>query len=136
MVRCASLSDVIHDMESGIYNFTKNGACSNCGSCCSDLLPVSSHEIKNIKRYIRKNGIQEQRHFLPTAERIGWDLTCPFRDNVNGKCVIYSVRPMICREFKCDYPAKEIQLNRDKMIGKYDVRSMRKTFFEEESQDE
>lgn len=132
MVRCSFLLDVIHDMESGIFNFTKNGTCSNCGSCCSDLLPISSHEIKNIKRYIRKKGIQEQRHFLPTSDRIGWDLTCPFRDNVNGKCVIYAVRPMICREFKCDYPAKGIQLNRDKLIEKYNVVSMRNVFFEEE----
>lgn len=136
MLRCSSLSDVVHDMEEGIFDFTKNGLCSNCGSCCSDLLPVSSHEIKNIKRYIRKNGIQEQRHFLPTADRIGWDLTCPFRDNANGKCVIYAVRPMICREFKCDYPAKQIELNRDKLIGKYNVVSMRNVFFEEENQDE
>ena len=27
-------------------NFTKNGKCSKCGSCCSNFLPLTQSEIK------------------------------------------------------------------------------------------
>ena len=132
MPKCSTLEEAIRDMESGVFDFTKDGDCSNCGNCCSDLLPISSKEIKEIKRHIHKHKIKESKHFLPTSERIGWDLTCPFRDNDKQKCTIYEVRPEICRSFKCDYPVKGIQMNRDRLTGKYNVVSVRKMFFGEE----
>ena len=32
-----------------VKNFTVNDKCSNCGQCCSNLLPMSEKEVKNIK---------------------------------------------------------------------------------------
>ena len=47
-------------MEYTIQDFTKDGKCSSCGQCCSNLLPLSNNEIRKIKEYIKKHGIKEQ----------------------------------------------------------------------------
>lgn len=54
-----------------ITDFTFNGKCSNCGQCCSNLLPLSDSEVKRIKQYIKKHNIKEQRH----NAMIGVDMT-------------------------------------------------------------
>lgn len=84
--------------------FTANGKCSNCGKCCSNCLPLSEAEIKRIKAYIKKHGIKEQRHNFAS----GVDMTCPFRDERNKKCLIYEIRPAICREFMCNHTHEDI----------------------------
>ena len=63
-----TIEQMIKDMEHGVYDFTKDGKCSSCGSCCSNYLPLSSKELKEIKRYVKKAYIQpkEQIH-LATA---------------------------------------------------------------------
>lgn len=119
---------LIEEMESGVYDFTVDGKCSNCGSCCSNFLPVSSKEIKEIRRYIQKKGITEQKRFYPTADPV-IDGTCPFRSEETKTCLIYPVRPAICRDFQCDKPAKKIQRNKDLYHGKYMVCNMRMEFF-------
>ena len=58
------LQAVQRDMEDNIYNFTKDGKCSGCGNCCSNLLPMSQKEVDAIRRYIKKHGIKECRHDL------------------------------------------------------------------------
>lgn len=63
-----TLQEVMEDMERGVYDFTQNGECSNCGACCSRFLPGSAKEVKAIKRYIQKHHIQEQKHLSPTAQ--------------------------------------------------------------------
>lgn len=44
-----TIKEVVSNMNSGLYDFTVDGKCSECGSCCSRLLPISSKEIKQIK---------------------------------------------------------------------------------------
>lgn len=126
-----TLQDIIKDMEAGIYDFTVDGHCSNCGSCCSNFLPVSDVEIKRIRKYIKRHGVKEQIRVLPTANPT-WDMTCPFRSDKEKKCLIYEVRPGICRDFQCDKPKKQIYANRDLYHGKYAVYDMRKEFFRKE----
>ncbi len=103
-----SIEDIIRDMEHGVYDFTVSGECSQCGFCCSDVLPVSRKEIKEIRRYVKRHKIEESVHFVPTKDPIEWDMTCPFRDNDNKICTIYEVRSAICRDFRCDKPKKQI----------------------------
>lgn len=112
-------------MSYAVMDFTKDGKCSNCGQCCSDFLPLSNEEILRIKRYIKKHGIKEQRHnYLQ-----GIDITCPFRSEAEQKCLIYEIRPAICRQFMCNYTEKDI------MKAKFDfhkinkVVAMRSEFF-------
>lgn len=92
---------VKRDMEDNIYNYTKDGKCSGCGNCCTNLLPMSPKEIDRIHRYIEKHGIKECKHLFPVATPT-YDMTCPFRNNDKGNCMIYEVRPEICRQFICD----------------------------------
>lgn len=39
------LESVQRGMDDNIFNFTKDGKCSGCGGCCSNLLPMSPKEI-------------------------------------------------------------------------------------------
>ena len=55
------LESVQKGMKDNIYNFCKDGKCSQCGNCCSNLLPMSGKEVDAIHRYIRKNHIKELR---------------------------------------------------------------------------
>ena len=127
-MKLGTLEEIKRDMESGIWDFTKDGECSNCGQCCSDFLPVSAKEIQTIRRYIKRNNIKEQVHFLPTA-RPYIDMICPFRNNREKRCEIYEVRPAICRDFRCDKPKKQIWADRDLYQAKCRVVSMYETFF-------
>ena len=71
------------------------GHCSKCGECCTNFLPVTQKEIEIIQEYVIANKIRPQKQMLVMQNR----LTCPY---YNGKkCLIYEVRPLICREFYC-----------------------------------
>ena len=101
-MKSASLEQMITDMNNGVHDLTCNGECTQCGNCCSNLLPMTEDEIATIHKYIRKHHIKEHRHNYPTATPT-MDITCPFLndDKSKEKCEIYSVRPRICREFIC-----------------------------------
>src|SRR5699024_5653440 len=75
-----TIEQMIKDMKHGVYDFTKDGKCSQCGACCSDLLPISENEYRRIKRYIKKHNIKEQKHTAPAVlvEQPKLDLTCQF----------------------------------------------------------
>ena len=114
MEQISSLEYVRRGMEDNIYNFMKDGKCSNCGNCCSNILPMSDKEVEEIRRYVKKHNIKECRHLLPAAGN-SYDMTCPFRNNDTKKCMIYSVRPQICKSFVCD-SEKRAKHNR-KLLG-------------------
>lgn len=120
----------IYDVVFGQTDFTKNGKCSNCGSCCSDLLPLTRKEVETIKRYIKEHNIVEQKNFPVVAQNF-MDMTCPFRDEKNKVCTIYEVRPSICKAFLCSHRTADIQKNKHlKYNEKYEVQFMRKLFFD------
>lgn len=123
-----TLEQMIENMEHGVYDFTANGECSQCGACCSNFLPMSSKEIKEICRYVKKHHVQEQKRVVPMVDK-PFDLTCPFRSESEKKCLIYSVRPQICRNFRCDYPRRHIQMNKELLHKRYQVVDMRKEFY-------
>ena len=127
-----AIEKMIKDMEHGVYDFTKGGKCSQCGACCSDLLPISESEYYRIRRYIKKHNIKEQKHIAPAvlAEQPKLDLTCPFlnENKKTEKCAIYPVRPAICRFFICSNPREA--RNHPELYEEERVPvSMRETFF-------
>lgn len=124
-----TLAEAFKNMENGLYDYTKDGKCIGCGACCSTLLPVSGKEIKEIRRYIKKNHIQEHQHNYP-VKNLGLDLTCPFLNDSkrNNKCEIYPVRPEICRSFMCNDPHGARQ-NKKLLHKKYEPVDMRELFF-------
>ena len=103
MTKAKQFEEYLQDMNNGTYDFTKNGKCTGCGACCSNLLPMTDDEIRTIRKYIKTHGIKEFKHLLPLANP-SVDMTCPFMDDSKkcDKCMIYEVRPKICRDFICD----------------------------------
>jgi Fe-S-cluster containining protein len=127
-----SVEEMISTMESGVWDYIKNGECSGCGNCCGNILPISSKEIKRIKRYVEKHDIKEQIRRYPTSTPT-IDMQCPFRDEIAKRCTIYPVRPAICQDFRCDKPKKQIRANKALYDGKYDPVDMRATFYGREN---
>lgn len=125
-----TIGQMIKDMENGVYDFTENGECSQCGACCANYLPMSEKELKRIKLYVKKHHIKPQKHLMPTVEPT-MDFTCPLRNDAERKCMAYSVRPQICRSFKCDKPKNDIWATKREFHAKYRVVDMRKEIFEE-----
>ena len=127
-----TIEQMLQDMKNGVYDFTEDGECSQCGACCSDLLPISESEYSRIKRYIKKRNIKEQEHTVPAVlrEQPKLDLTCPFlnENKKTEKCSICPVRPAICRFFVCDDP--QGAKNHPELYEEERVTvSMRETFF-------
>lgn len=117
-----------NDLPRDFQDFTVDGKCSNCGQCCSNILPVGKHEAERIRWYIKKHQIKEQIRRYPTRERV-CDLTCPFRSDSEKKCLIYPVRPAICQDFQCDKPKKGIAADKTMYHEKYPAIDMRATFY-------
>ena len=90
----------------GCFNFTNNGECSKCGSCCSALLPLKKSEIDRLRRLIKVRHIKP--HEQPKVVTVV-DLTCPFLSDDN-KCRIYDERPYICKTFMCNRKFADIDL--------------------------
>lgn len=128
------MADILRDMKAGVWDYTEDGKCSQCGSCCSDFLPVGKHELKRIRDYVKKHEIKQRRHCAPFAQKIEIDMVCPFRNSDDKRCEIYPVRPAICRDFRCDKPKKGIWADRAKYESRFSVVSMRETFFREETE--
>ena len=125
-----TIEQMIKDMEHGVYDFTKDGECSQCGQCCANFLPMSEKELKIIKRYVKKHHIKPQKHLMPTVEPCV-DFTCPFRNDAERKCMCYEVRPQICRSFLCSNPKNGIWATKREFHAKYRVVDMRKEIWEE-----
>lgn len=92
--------------EEGIEDFTCAGECSRCGSCCSNYLPMTSKEIKEIHRYVKKHRIESV--IRGNGLKAVLDKMCPFYDNAEKKCRIYAVRPYICRCFICNIDKRKM----------------------------
>ena len=129
-----TFEDIKRDAEHGVYDFTKDGKCSECGNCCSRYLALNKREINTIRNYIKRHGIVQQKHAQFVYAKPVMDWMCPFLDDTkpNHKCTIYEVRPLICREFHCDNWYKT---DRDNIIYRSKLRSVDVTelFFGEQS---
>ena len=94
-----TIAEILDNIVKGNAKITDNsicGECSKCGECCSNFLPVSQNEINTIQEYVIQNNIKPQMQMLVMQNR----LCCPY---YNGqKCLIYDVRPLICKEFYCN----------------------------------
>jgi Fe-S-cluster containining protein len=89
------------------------------------VLPLSDGEVKRIKQYIKKHNIKEQRH----NAMVGVDMTCPFRDEANKKCLIYEIRPEICRQFMCNHTKEDIMAWKIDFHKKFNPVFMRNEFY-------
>jgi Fe-S-cluster containining protein len=93
-----------------VTNHCCNGVCSNCGECCTDIIPLTKNEVKNIRAYIKKHNIKERVYMDDTT----FDFRCPFYIKDSDKhCAIYPVRPLICQKFKCNQDKSVIASNKE-----------------------
>lgn len=101
-MKSGTLENMLKEFSDGTYDLTDNGKCTGCGSCCSNFLPMTENEVSAIRRYIKKHNLKERKHFIPSATPTV-DMTCPFLDDNKScdKCLIYDVRPRVCRDFIC-----------------------------------
>lgn len=120
------LKEAAEEMNSGVYDFTDDGKCTQCGACCSRYLPMTQKEANVIHRFVKKHDIKEFKHLFPVSND-AFDMTCPFMDDSKQKekCRIYPVRPEICKQFIC---SKEKKLFNGHW-QQYSVVDMRKEFY-------
>ena len=90
-------------------DFTKDGKCIGCGACCSNVIPLTPTEIKAIQRYVKQHNIRPCNHIPAMMRGPAIDWVCPFRDESQEKCLIYEVRPLVCRLYKCDQTVADIK---------------------------
>lgn len=99
MLKKTNIGEIYKNIVEGNVEITDNticGKCSKCGECCSCFLPICQEELDTIQEYVIKNNIKPQTQMLVMQNR----LCCPY---YNGKkCLIYEVRPLICKEFYCN----------------------------------
>jgi len=87
-----TLNELLTELE-GIYKQIPQFDCppSGCNSCCGPVQWELIEEI-NIRRYLNKNRMKYIFKKLSLS-----DPTCPY--SVEKRCIIYPVRPLICRCF-------------------------------------
>ena len=113
----------INEIQIKITDFTKNGKCSNCGECCTRFLPISSKEKKEIIRYLEKHDISLTLFSFPYNFDQSLVLLCPFRDDGYKKCLIYPVRPSICKNTICSDPDVSIK-QKNLLVKRYSIVDM------------
>lgn len=97
-------------------NFCKNGECSRCGECCTPFIPMTKSEIKTVREYVKKNPqIKERALNQPFFEGNDVYVKCCFYDKDKKECMIYPVRPFICRAYKCNQDDLKIENNKNFM---------------------
>ena len=101
---------ILFEHKDSAVNMTCNGKCSNCGGCCNPWNPITQEEANKIRRYIKKHKIK----YIPMEpdehHNIWFD--CCFHDRKNKKCLIYPVRPEVCRKFICSNSLAKIDKNK------------------------
>lgn len=97
-------------------NFCKNGECSRCGECCTPFIPMTKSEVKTVREYVKKNPqIKEKALNQPFFEGNDVYVKCCFYDKDKKECMIYPVRPFICRAYKCNQDDLKIENNKNFM---------------------
>lgn len=118
-------------MENNIINNTKEAECLRCGKCCANVLLLTPMEIQSIKKHIKKNNVQPtNRNSIMLFSSQGYVDCCPFLTKEN-LCAIYTVRPKICKEFKCSSFC-DLTDNNQTDYKNVKATNMMKTFFPEE----
>ncbi len=104
--------------------------CKNCGECCNMSAMISNFEMVEIQMFISDDenekigkrvneNIEKVNYRLKTNNE--FDARCPLFDREGCSCLIYEVRPQVCRRFQCnrefDPKMQKIISNKDTHIG-------------------
>jgi Fe-S-cluster containining protein len=113
------INDIIYNLEK-IYSSIPDFKCKHCHQCCGPIIWFEPEEIL-IKSFLLKNKIERLIWSLKDFEKN--KMRCPYlRDD---RCIIYPVRPLVCRlqgnisELKCNL------LKTNKKISKRSLNKIR-----------
>ena len=128
-----------------IQDFMQDGKCSGCGNCCTNYLPLTDAEFRQLKRWVRRKqfvpkpatSVSGVDHVLSSGDDFttsNWiiDATCPFLDKETNRCVCYDTRPEICRVFSCH----DVSLGRQelpKYAAKMQIHNLRRELFNQDT---
>ena len=124
-----SFSDMIESFSNEVTDFTNDGTCCQCGECCGRLLTLTDTEIKQIKRYVRRNNIKPNKHAVVAS--VMFDMKCPFMSGNKDieKCAIYDIRPLVCKAFKCDRKTDNPDAEKELFLQSIRIIDMWEEFF-------
>ena len=101
----------------GIQNNTINNKCSKCGDCCGLFIPFTKQELQIIKEYVSKHFILPYNRLDKTTNT--FKAHCCFYNEKDKKCMIYDVRPWVCKDFLCNNKDWIQRRNRYEQYGDY-----------------
>lgn len=115
--------------------------CTGCALRCTTGVPITGKEFEAIVAYLRSLEPEKVRRILEQDKSVPWfeDIfqeACLFLDRKDNYCLIYPVRPMVCRLFgkvpwlPCPEEKTVPQLHDPTGIVKDYCREPRKTFQE------
>jgi len=114
--------NIIDSLEK-IYLSIPNSNCLHCHQCCGPIVWFEPEELL-IKKFLEEHKIKK---ILWTIEEFKKNqMRCPYI--INNRCIIYPVRPIVCRlqgnipELKCK------KLNNNKMISRKKLNKIRKDY--------
>jgi Fe-S-cluster containining protein len=102
-------AEAAHRFLEELYRSVPRTVCDNCGKCCRlteaesaagyfTMFPLYAIEYINIVCFVRTRFHRRlQRELLGCVDE--HPLGCPFRDEQKRACIIYPVRPLICRTY-------------------------------------
>ncbi|PEY32591.1 zinc/iron-chelating domain-containing protein [Bacillus cereus] len=70
--------------------------CNGCKGMCCGPVPITEEEFKKIKKKIKSMPTKKRLDLKSQQRYFG---TCIFYDEINDRCGIHPVRPIICRAF-------------------------------------
>jgi len=120
------LNQAIKESLEKIYSQIPNFNCQNCHQCCGPIIWFKPEEIlirEYLKKYKIKHVVWTKKEFEKNNRR------CPYL--INDKCIIYPVRPIVCRlqgnipELKCKSSSNNI-----KSLSINELENIKKEFFQ------
>jgi len=93
----------------------QKGRCSQCGDCCTDFAFISDDEIHKIRKYLLSNPHIKEQWGASVNKKI--HMKCPFNSQEDGSCLIYKIRPRVCRLFLCSQSKERITLNKESFLN-------------------
>jgi len=107
-----------------IYKKIPEFDCKHCHECCGPIIWFNTEEIL-IKDYIERNGIENVK--WTTEEFNKNNMKCPFLKN--DRCIIYSVRPIVCR-LQGNIPQLPCRFNKNSFMSEETLKKIKKDFYE------
>lgn len=107
---------------------SNTGQCEGCNICCQERIPLTSIDVRRLKREIAPDlDLPQffQRYTYITVEGRAVDITlardcqdkCIFLDPHTHKCLIYEARPLVCRTYICTKLSPQASEMRDYLVN-------------------